>query len=81
MALRRKVADMTRIGEYFNRRLETVFAGVAPNPYTLRNNKGAPLFLLCFAVGNPHAVKPAIKIAQHILGAEPVKPAMLPFGD
>jgi three-Cys-motif partner protein len=69
--VRRKVADMDLIGKYFNQRLATAFAGVAPNPYTLRNSKGAPLFLLCFAAANPNAVEPAIKIAQDILKRDP----------
>jgi three-Cys-motif partner protein len=68
---RRKIADMKLIGKYFNKRLESVFAGVAPNPYTLRNSKGAPLFLLCFAAANPNAVKPALRIAQDILKRDP----------
>lgn len=68
---RRKTADMASIGEYFNRRLSTVFAGVAPNPYTLKNTKGAPLFLLCFAAANPKGAATAIKIAQDILRREP----------
>jgi three-Cys-motif partner protein len=78
---RRKTADMTRIGDYFNQRLATAFAEVAPNPYTLRNTKGAPLFLLCFAAANPKASKTAIKIAQDILKRDPATPALLPMGD
>ncbi len=69
--VRRKVDNMDHIGAYFNQRLAKAFAGVAPNPYTLRNTKGAPLFLLCFAAANPNAVKPAIKIAQDILKRDP----------
>ena len=80
MSLRRKTAGMEAIGKYFSRRLNTVFAGVAPNPYTLLNNKGCPLFLLCFAVGNPNAVNTAPRIAQHVLDAERAEPAMLPLG-
>jgi three-Cys-motif partner protein len=68
---RRKIADLDLIGRYFNRRLESVFAGVAQNPYVLRNTQGCPLFLLCFAAANPHAVAPAIKIAQDILKRDP----------
>jgi three-Cys-motif partner protein len=79
MAVRRKIADISLIGQYFNRRLETVFAGVAQNPYTLCNSHGAPLFLLCFAAGNPNAVGPAIKIAQDILKRDP--PPTLPMGE
>jgi len=72
--VRRKVADMDAIGDYFNKRLATAFAGVATNPYTLKNTKGAPLFILCFAAANPNAVKPAIKIAQDILKRDPAQP-------
>jgi three-Cys-motif partner protein len=78
---RRKITDMDIIGEYFNQRLATVFAGVAPNPYMLRNTQGAPLFLLCFAAGNPNAVETAIKIAQDILKRDPVIAPMLPMSD
>jgi three-Cys-motif partner protein len=78
--VRRKVADLDLIGKYFNQRLQTVFAGVAPNPYTLRNTQGAPLFLLCFAAANPHAVAPAIKIAQDILKRDP-EPSLFGMGE
>jgi three-Cys-motif partner protein len=77
---RQKTATMETIGEYFNKRLATVFAGVAPNPYTLRNSTGAPLFLLCFAAANPHAVKPALRIAQDILKRDPA-PVLFPESD
>jgi three-Cys-motif partner protein len=78
--VRRKIADMDLIGKYFNQRLATAFAGVAPKPYTLRNTKGAPLFLLCFAAANPNAVTPAIKIALDILKRDPA-PVLSPMGD
>jgi three-Cys-motif partner protein len=67
-----KAADMKVIGNYFNQRLASAFAGVAPKPYTLRNSRGSPLFLLCFAAANPQAAPTAIKIAQDILRREPV---------
>lgn len=63
-----KVANTHGIGDYFNQRLKTVFAGVANNPKILRNSKNAPLYLLCFACGNPKGCNVALKIAQHILG-------------
>jgi three-Cys-motif partner protein len=78
--VRRKVAHLDVIGKYFNQRLQTVFAGVAPNPLTLRNTQGAPLFLLCFAAANPRAVVPAIKIAQDILKRDPA-PSLFGMGD
>jgi three-Cys-motif partner protein len=80
---RRKQADMKAIGNYFNDRLTSIFADVAPNPYTLRNTQGAPLFLLCFAIANPEpkAKKLALKIAQDILKREPEKTPFLPMMD
>jgi hypothetical protein len=62
-----KVATIQDIGNYFIRRLKTVFAGVAENPLPLYNSKNNPLFLLCFAAGNPKGAPTAIKIAQDIL--------------
>lgn len=59
-------ASMEVIGKYFNRRLESVFAGVAPNPGFLRRGTN-PLYMLCFATGNPAAVRPAINIAKDLL--------------
>lgn len=64
-----KDTNLKAIGEFFNRRLREVFADVAPNPLPLCNSTGIPLFLLCFAVGNPSpkARGLAIKIASDIL--------------
>lgn len=60
-------ASTQTIGQYFNDRLRTVFAGVAPQPKVLQNSSRCPLYLLCFAVGNQPAVKPALSIANHLL--------------
>jgi three-Cys-motif partner protein len=62
-----KVSDFETIGMYFVDRLKTIFAGVAENPLPLLNSRNVPLFLLCFASGNPKGAPTAIKIAQHIL--------------
>lgn len=64
-----KTANLEAIGEYFNDRLSSVFAGVAPNPLKLYNSKSNPLYLLCFAVGNPNvkAKELALRMAKHIL--------------
>ena len=62
-----KVSDFDSISEYFVKRLRTVFAGVAENPRPLFNSRNIPLYLLCFASGNPKGAKTAIKIAQDIL--------------
>jgi three-Cys-motif partner protein len=62
-----KVASFDLIGQYFVKRLKKVFAGVAENPLPLFNSRNIPLYLLCFASGNPNGAKTAIKIAQDIL--------------
>jgi len=62
-----KIANYDSISRYFVERLEEIFAGVAPNPLILRNSRNSPLYLLCFASGNPKGSTTAIKIAQHIL--------------
>jgi hypothetical protein len=41
------------LGAFFVQRLETVFAQVVKKPLPLRNTKNVPIYLLCFAAGNP----------------------------
>jgi three-Cys-motif partner protein len=60
-------ATMETIGRYFNDRLGGVFAGVAPEPRVLLNSSNCPLYLLCFAVGNPRGAPIALRIANHLL--------------
>lgn len=60
-------ASTTTIGEYFNSRLRSVFADVAPEPKVLRNSTNCPLYLLCFAVGNDAGAPIAVRIANHLL--------------
>lgn len=60
-------ADLKDIGNYFVSRLRTVFAAVADNPLPLRNSRNIPLFLMCFAAGNPKGAPTALKIARDIL--------------
>lgn len=62
-----KLATFDLIGQYFLNRLKTCFAGVADNPLPMCNSRNVPLYLLCFASGNPKGAKTAIKIAQDIL--------------
>lgn len=52
---------------YITSRLKSVFAGTPESPMILRNKSGAPLFLLCFASGNPKGAATAVRIAQHII--------------
>lgn len=62
-----KEADFDVIGRFFIERLKTAFRGVVEKPLPLRNSSNNPLYLLCFASGNPKGAPTAIKIAQHIL--------------
>ena len=57
-------ASIDTIGRYFNDRLRSVFADVANDPLVLRNSKGSPLYLLCFAAGNKKGAPIAVRIAQ-----------------
>ncbi|MDQ3009192.1 MAG: three-Cys-motif partner protein TcmP [Acidobacteriota bacterium] len=62
-----KSTNFNLIEQYFVRRLKSIFAGVAENPLRLLNSHNNPLYLLCFASGNPVGAKTAVKIAQNIL--------------
>lgn len=62
-----KIASFEKIAEYFVGKLRNVFAEVAPTPLFLRNSTNSPIFLLCFAAGNPKGAPIAVKIAQSIL--------------
>ncbi|MGJ8651429.1 MAG: three-Cys-motif partner protein TcmP [Opitutaceae bacterium] len=57
------------LSEYVTQRLKSVFAGTHKSPLILRNSSGAPLFLLCFASGNPRGAPIATRIAQHIINS------------
>ena len=64
-----KVINLEGIGRYYNERLKAAFkrGGVASNPLPLRNSRGNPLYLFCFAAANPRGALTAINIAQDIL--------------
>lgn len=62
-----KAASLHTIGRYFIDRLKTIFTAVADKPLVLSNSRGCPLYLLCFAVGNPKGAPIALKIANHLL--------------
>lgn len=65
-----KTANSKALCDYFMRRLDSIFSGVASNPRMLLNSKNNPLYLLCFASANPKGSITAIKIAQDILRRE-----------
>lgn len=58
--------DYKRISDFFVTRLKSVFADAIESPIVLKNSRGTPLYLLCFAVGNPKGAPTAIKIAKSI---------------
>ncbi|GMW03744.1 MAG: hypothetical protein AMXMBFR84_48780 [Candidatus Hydrogenedentota bacterium] len=62
-----KSANPESIGLYYNRKLSTIFAGVARNPRAMRNSRDYVMYQLMFAASNPNAVSPAVKIAEHLL--------------
>lgn len=62
-----KDTDWDLIGNFFLDRLRTIFAGVAPRTKVLYNSRGNPMYLLCFAAGNPKGAKPAIEIADYLM--------------
>ena len=65
--VRSKTASFDSIGCFLVKRLKTIFVEVAPKPLALLNSRGNPLYLLCFAAGNPKGAPTALKIAKHIL--------------
>jgi len=60
-------ATMETIGQSFNERLRSIFAGVTDQPGVLRNSANNPLYLLCFAALNERGKDIAIRIASHLL--------------
>jgi len=63
----KKDTDFVGLREFIIERLESIFTKVAQNPLVLRNSNNNPLYLLCFAAGNPKKTIPAIRIAQDLL--------------
>lgn len=59
------------IGQRFVSRLQQIFPGVSEVPGVLRNTRGYPLYLLCFAASNKSGAKVALKIAGHLLKGLP----------
>ena len=64
---RQKTDDIfAEIGKYFIQRLQGIFENVANPAFPLYNSTNVPLYLLCFAAGNPAGASTAVKIAQDI---------------
>ena len=62
-----KTATFEDIKSFLISRLRTIFAGVAETPAILRNSRNNPMYLFCFASGNPRGAPIALRIADHIL--------------
>jgi three-Cys-motif partner protein len=62
-----KEADFDAIGNFFLERLRSVFSAVASRTLPLRNSRGTPIYLLCFAAGNKKGAPTAVKIANGII--------------
>lgn len=62
-----KDTNFEEIGKFFISRLETIFSKVAPKYKALYNSRRNPMYLLCFAAGNPVGAPTAVKIADYLL--------------
>lgn len=63
-----KDASFEQIGQFLIERLKSTFTGVAPTTKALVNSRNNPMYLLCFAAGNPIGAPTAVKIADYLLG-------------
>lgn len=62
-----RVGDSDQIAHQYFKRLESVFAQVAPSGRELRNSRNSPMFHLIFAASNPKGARIAVRIAKHII--------------
>lgn len=62
-----RTATVQGVKTFLIQRLKTVFHGVHESPLVLENSRGVPLYLLCFAAGNPRGSAPALKIAGDLI--------------
>lgn len=65
----KKTGNLKAIAEFYLERLKTIFPAVAETPKMMYNSRRNPIFMLCFAMGNPadKAQKLALNIANNIL--------------
>ncbi len=64
-----KTGNLQAIAAYYLERLRDAFSAVAETPRMMYNSKQNPIFMFCFAMGNParKAQEIALRIANHIL--------------
>lgn len=58
------------MSHFVTARLATEFEAVHDKPLILKTESNTPLFLFCFACGNPNGAKRALPIANHIIKNE-----------
>jgi three-Cys-motif partner protein len=58
--------DYVRVTRFIVDRFRTIFNAVLEEPVLLRNSRGIPLYLLCFAASNPKGAPTALRIAKDI---------------
>ena len=59
--------DHTIVTRYITARLSQVFHAVHKEPLILKNSRNNPLYILCFAAGNPKGAPTAMKIADYLI--------------
>lgn len=62
-----KACDFERIGDFYKKRLRTIFSGIAEKTRVFYNSRGSALFQLFFAAGNIKGAPIAIRIAEHLI--------------
>ena len=62
-----RVGDSDQIAHQYFKRLESVFAQVAPSVRIFKNSKNSPMFQLIFAASNPKGAPIAVRIAKYIM--------------
>lgn len=60
-------ASIEKIGTFILERLNTIFLRVSDTPYVIRNSRGNPMYLFCFAASNQKGAQVGMKIANDIL--------------
>jgi three-Cys-motif partner protein len=62
-----KVCDFESIGDFYKKRLKTLFPGVAEKPKIFYNSRRSPLFQFFFAASNRNGAPIALRIAEYLL--------------
>ena len=60
-------SDQRAIVDAYLRKLESIFAKIAPSPKWFHNSRNSPQFAFMFAASNPSGAPIAVQIASHLL--------------